>query len=182
MSVWQAARNRQTERAFAWGALLILTLGLGLAVVLGRVVQLKINGTPGSNVLPVSSRIERSRRGDLMDCRGRVLATSTVGWRLFVDPVELDDPATIAVDLAEILQEDPAQLDRRILQATSRRYVVLADGLDAATAESIRRRGLSGVGLEPRLVRHYPQGDLASLVFLTALLELRTVVPKKYGS
>ena len=30
MSVWQAARKRQTDRAFAWGALLILTLGLGL--------------------------------------------------------------------------------------------------------------------------------------------------------
>ena len=158
-----AARTRQSAAA---RDLLLGAVVLGLGVVMGRVVQLKVRGAPAGSpqALPVSSRLELSRRGDLLDRRGRVLATSTVGWRLFVDPRELDDPATIAVDLAELLACVPTEIDRGLLGAASKRYVVVAEGLDPDRAEAVRRAGLRGVGLEPHLVRHYPHGDLAAIV------------------
>ena len=133
--------------------------------MLGRVVQLKI--MPDERLLPavgtpLSTRVEVTRRGDLLDRVGRVIATSTVGHRLFVDPKSVNDLSTIAIDLANLIKRDPIAIDRKISLRPESRYVVIEQQLDDWQVDAVRKANLKGVGLEPRLVRHYPHNDLAA--------------------
>ena len=65
---------------------------VGIAAVLVRVVDLQAD--PGPRLSPFVSerqliRTESAMRGDLLDRRGRVLATSRLGARVVIDPVAL---------------------------------------------------------------------------------------------
>lgn len=133
--------------------------------VLGRVAQLQM--LPSANLVehspPTSSvRPEMANRGDVLDRRGRVLATSCVGYRLFVDPQEVDDPYTVGIDLALLLNRNPVELDAKIQKRLDKRYAVLIDLLTDAEVEAVQTANYRGVGLEPILVRHRPYGDLAA--------------------
>jgi cell division protein FtsI (penicillin-binding protein 3) len=154
-------------RTLAWGRLSVALILLIFAGVLIRVVQLKI--APDSRLAEavgtaMSTRIDLARRGDLLDRRGRVIATSTIGHRLFLDPQEVDDPRTIAVELAQLIDVDPIETDRRIQQRIESRYVVVEHLLEDWQAEAVRQAELPGVGLEPRLVRHYPHDAVGAAV------------------
>ena len=88
----------------------ILRVGvlLGLAIVLGRVVQLQIapsDELSGFVAARTTSQTLNSVRGDLLDRRGRVLATSSVGYRVIIDPVSLHDA----------MKRDPSAIDRIIV-------------------------------------------------------------------
>jgi cell division protein FtsI (penicillin-binding protein 3) len=153
----------QSRRIAAWGRVMILAVVLAMTAVLARVVELKMRPDPrlaaavGS---PMSSRNDLARRGDLLDRRGRIIGTSTRGHRLFVDPTLVEDPFTIAVDLAEVIEADPIAIDKALSTAPMRsRYVVVDQLLEPWQAEAVRRANLRGVGLDPRLVRHYPGGE-----------------------
>ncbi len=81
---------------------------LGLAIVLGRVVQLQV--APGEQLegfvaARQTTQTLKSVRGDLLDRRGRVLATTRVGYRVIVDPVGLH----------QAMKKDPAVIDRVIV-------------------------------------------------------------------
>jgi cell division protein FtsI/penicillin-binding protein 2 len=138
---------------------------LGIVCVLARVVQLKLEPDPrmikaiGS---PFSSRPQLARRGDIVDRRGRIIATTTIGYRLFVDPQVVADPQTVAVDITTAVGGDPTAIDRAILARPESRYVVVRELLEPWQAEAIERASLRGVCVEPRPVRHYPYGDLAA--------------------
>jgi cell division protein FtsI (penicillin-binding protein 3) len=158
-------QQTQSMRITAWGRVLIITIISMMVLQLVRVAQLKV--APEARLLetvgtPISSRDEITRRGDVLDRRGRMAATSTLGYRLFVDPVQVSDLSTIAVDLANLLGTDPVPIDQAIIPRSDRRYVVIEHLLEDWQVEAIRAARLRGVGLEPRLVRHYPQGDLAA--------------------
>jgi len=137
----------------------------GLALVLLRVVQLKL--TPDPRMAAVvgtahSSRPEMARRGALLDRRGRIIATSTIGYRLFIDPFMVDDVQTIAVDIAFLIGADPVEIDKQILARPKSRYIVVSPLLEDWQVDAVRSTRLRGVGLKPRLVRQYPDGDLAA--------------------
>ena len=157
----------QAVRAGAWTGLLVVGIILAMLVVLGRVSQLKLRPGPklaASLAPPVSNRPEHARRGNLLDARNRIIATSTVGYRLFADPQTMAEPRAAAERLAAAIGADPARIHRKIREHADRRYVVLADLLEDWQVEAVRQARLRGVGLEPRLVRHYPHGTLAALV------------------
>ena len=81
---------------------------VGLAIVIGRVIQLQI--APGDQLegfiaQRTTSQTLKSTRGDLLDRRGRVLATSRIGYRVVVDPVGLNSA----------MKQDPTAMDRVIV-------------------------------------------------------------------
>ncbi len=81
---------------------------VGLAIVIGRVVQLQV--APGDQLKSfiasrTTSQTLNSKRGDLLDRRGRVLATTRVGYRVVIDPEALHDA----------MKQDPAAMDRVIV-------------------------------------------------------------------
>lgn len=158
-------QSSQARRIQRWGGWYLALLLVGLAALLGRVVQLKVapnerlQSAVGSSL---SSRVELTRRGDLLDRCGRVIATSTVGFRLFVDPGLVEDVETLAFNLANLIDVEPADVERKIASRANSRYVVIDQHLEAWQVEALRRGNLRGVGIEPRLVRHYPHVDLAA--------------------
>jgi cell division protein FtsI/penicillin-binding protein 2 len=160
-------RTIQARRVTAWAGLLVVGMLLALLVLLGRTAQLKLlpSARLREHLAPrVSSRPELARRGDLLDSRGRVLATTTVGYRLFVDPTEVEDLQTIAVDVGALIGAPPDELDKKILGRKSPRYAVVDHLLEPAQADAVRKAQLAGVGLEPRLVRRYPNGEAGAAV------------------
>lgn len=161
----EARQAWQQRRIDSWTSLLLLGVMVLTAGCIVRIVQLKIQpdqrlaAAAGS---PFSTRVEPARRGDLLDRRGRIIATTTLGHRAFIDPAMVTDVATIGVDLQELVGLDAVEIDRRMGPRLHSRFVPVSDILEPWQVERIRRSGLDGVGLEPRLVRHYPQESTAA--------------------
>ena len=102
-------------------------------------------------------------RGDILDRRGTVLATTSFRDLLAVYPDQLPRPkrGPVARELARILGYEGDAADR--LERTLERggsYAVLARQLTEEQSEAIRRAvadgSVSAVSLEPRAVRFYP--------------------------
>jgi len=142
-------------------------LVLLLAICGVRVLQLKI--APGEQLEAIldprpSRHIELARRGDILDARGRVVATSLIGHRLFIDP-ERTENLTLAInEVASRIGGHPTEYMQLVERSRSRRYVVLQDPLLDWQADAIRAAGIRGVGLEPKLVRERPFGQTAQLI------------------
>ncbi|MBC8202969.1 MAG: penicillin-binding protein 2 [Planctomycetes bacterium] len=145
-------------------------VGIALCAGFYRVVSLKVD-TPQeliSVAMPTNSKITQlATRGSLLDRRGRILAGSRVGYKLFIDPSLVDDPEELALELGAKLKLPPADIERKIRQRRGSKYVVVVDLLEHWQVELIRESSYKNVGLEQRLVRSYPHGDsIASLVGL----------------
>lgn len=161
------ARLGQSDRAAAWASFFVGGMILLMLLLLGRVAQLKVLGAARYGRIiaaPLATRTHLARRGDLLDARNRTIATSRLGYRLFVDPTAVQDPQTIAVDIAAAIGGVPTEIDLKILNRASPRYAVIDHLLEDWQADAIRASRLRGVGLEPRLVRHRPYGALAASV------------------
>ncbi|MBC8523660.1 penicillin-binding protein 2 [PVC group bacterium] len=147
-------------------AIVIIVLSAGFY----RVVSLKVD-TPSELVAVATSTNSKSTllatRGSLLDRRGRILAGSRIGYKLFIDPSLVEDPEQIALDIGEKLKLNPAEIERKIRSRSYSRYVVVAELLEQWQVDAIRTSSYNSVGLEQRLVRSYPHGDsVASLVGL----------------
>lgn len=116
-----SANARQTT-ANRWTLAVFLTLTAGMSGLLGRVVYLQASPPP-QLVAQMSERAsvarEPGRRGDLLDRRGRLLASTRFGSRVVVDPAEFPkkniDKHLIA--LAEALGQPLEKVAPRIVNA-----------------------------------------------------------------
>ena len=166
---------------------------VGFSLVLGRVVQLQI--APSDELSPfVGQRTSRATylapRGDLLDRRGRVMAASVVGMRVFVDPYLLADHDLMQRDdvvaaerisetvssLADILQIDASEVADRIVSRIAQnerliaaherpiRYVSVGKVLTDAQVLRVQELKLRGVQLEQRLVRETPACEAAASI------------------
>ncbi|MEE2906448.1 MAG: penicillin-binding protein 2 [Planctomycetota bacterium] len=158
-------KDWQSHRIAAWAIAAVIVAGGGLLAITARVVQLKVS--PSSQlkavmVDPFSTRTSVGRRGDIVDRSGRLLATSTIGWRLFIDPAEVDDLSTIGVQIQSLIGLDAVETDRRVSRRLRSRFVPVSDILENWQVDRIQSSDLSGVGLERRQVRIYPQEKTAA--------------------
>jgi len=112
------------DAASGWIALGLVGL---LMIMLARVVQLQAWPSAAltefrggrESVVP-----EPGRRGDILDRRGRVLAASTFGQRVFVDPARMHlPPDADIITLADALGVEPDKIGPRILDAMKNNQV-----------------------------------------------------------
>ncbi len=159
---------------FVIGGLLTLSL-LG---VVARVAQLQF--APGERLAGfiderTSVTPHRAPRGDIVDRRGRVLAASRFGWRVIIDPTELEEPlGPKVVEVARAVGLDPDTMGGRIFDAIRvnkqrsaegdkpSRYVAVTDLIDDASAQMVRNLGYAGVHLEVRPVRELVGGSITA--------------------
>lgn len=107
-------------------------------------------------------------RGDIYDCRGRLLALSASVDNVYLSPAEIlqygEDRELIARELSRILGLDYEDLLEKTGQ-TGSWYVTVARKVERETADQIRafknQYGIRGVRLEPDSKRYYPNGSLA---------------------
>ncbi|MBP2018300.1 cell division protein FtsI/penicillin-binding protein 2 [Symbiobacterium terraclitae] len=105
-------------------------------------------------------------RGALVDRSGRPLAVSIPQRDVVASPfhMEAKNFASVAAALAPLLGADAASLERRLAENADSQYLVLARGVDLATAEAIRKERLPGIALVESSERIYPQGDVANQI------------------
>ncbi len=157
----------QKHRILITGRVLAVVLTLAMLALLGRVVQLQYHPDP-----LIEARIgDRGnetkllpRRGALLDCRGRPLAMTHLGYRLYADPGMIDPGSDFAAHVANAIDDDPARIERLLDERSDRRYAVITPLLSDAQLHQVRDLRLTGLGLEPRPIRTYPQGTIAGQV------------------
>jgi cell division protein FtsI/penicillin-binding protein 2 len=99
-------------------------------------------------------------RGRLIDRQGRILAASKLGHKLFVDPTIVENFESLSFELSEIISLSPAQIEQKLRENPNSRYVVLQTLLTDEQVEKTRALSHRCIGLEERLVRVYPHGDV----------------------
>lgn len=99
-----------------------------------------------------------ARRGMIFDARGRVVALTRRIPDVFVDPAMVADVEALAHELAPRLNLPVPEILAEIRSRPQSRFVVLAKGVDAVTAEAVRELRRPGVGLTFRSERYYPLG------------------------
>jgi len=144
----------------------LLLLGAGFAAVGLRLVHLQIFESG-----ELSRRAERQqerlvklepKRGTIVDRLGRELAVSLDVESVYGVPTEVGNPRPVARELARILHEDPAELEKRL--ASDRRFVWLSRKVDPARAERVRGLDRPAIGFLTESRRFYPKKTLAGAV------------------
>jgi len=174
------------RRANITVTLLAVGLTLALVALLGRIAQLQL--APDAPLREhLEARVAERRvpalRGELLDARGRVLATSQFGYRAFVDPARLATltPGELDAAIVRIARatNQPAQevgrsiysalvANERRREASERdpeaksqiRFVPVSPVLDHDRVERVRALDVPGLHLEQRAVRTYPGGEI----------------------
>lgn len=162
------------------GTITAWTITLLMLVVLGRVVQLEL--APGDRLRAMAAQhtgrwSNHAARGDIVDRRGRLIATTTSGYRLFIDPSEFPTDRDAAFDtIAEASGIDRRAIAERVIPKlienlkrlddgrTPLRYVSVGGILEPDRVEALRRLEIDGVHLERRPVRITPSGDIAAAI------------------
>ena len=147
-------------------------LCLGLVGLMGRMAWLQVFQASELEARARSVQTQRTKplgtRRPIVDRTGRLVALDEERYRLWLHPryfnlpgdapTLIRPPADVAARLAPFLTLTEAEILQRIGDRPS--GIKLIEGLDPATASTIRSAGISGVDLESYPYRVYPQGDL----------------------
>lgn len=148
------------------GVLLIaLAVSLAFVAVGAQVLRLALLGpSAGPRVQLAEPLVRVFARPDIVDRKGRLLATDLPSYSLFADPVQVIDVDEASEKVAAILPElDQADL-RASLADRSRRFVWIRRQLSPALAQRIHDLGLPGLAFRNEPRRVYPQGRMAGHV------------------
>ncbi len=154
------AQSRPVEDR--WGPRRARAVAAGLAllftVIVGRSAYVAINGPDQA---AYAAEAETTRRADIVDRRGELLATSLAAWSLAADPRAIWDANEVAQALSSVLPNiDVAELTKR-LSDRDRRFVWIQRGLSPRQKQAVFDLGLEGLRFEEEWLRVYPRGELA---------------------
>ena len=113
----------------------------------------------------------QTARGVIYDRNMNILAASQTVENVYIDPRELQqtgaDTVAMAQAMAQILEVDPAQVEK-LSRDRTKRYHLIKDRIPEQTAALVRNyieeTGIEGIHLEPNSQRYYPYGSLAAQV------------------
>ncbi len=127
----------------------------------GGAVALNRPGDAGG----VSAAFETpTRRADIVDRNGDLLATSVTAYSLFADPRAMMNGALVARELATVLPGlDVARISQR-LSNKERAFAWIEKGLTPRQRQAVFELGLEGLGFREVTRRAYPRGTLAGHV------------------
>ncbi len=135
------------------GALFLCFTGLA-----ARLISLGVGPDGAPRIAVAQSDSQRSMsRPDIIDRKGRMLATDLQVYWAYGDPARVIDVDNAAEKLARVLpDQDAARLRERL--SGDGRFVWLYRGLTPKQAKAVHRLGLPGVGLLTENQRVYPAG------------------------
>ncbi len=153
------SNNRTTSVALLLTAVVIALMSASVY----KIVVLKVSPPQqltDATIPVISTSKQLAIRGRILDRRGRILAASRIGFKLFVDPSIVKDFESLSFKLSKITSIPPAEIEQQLRTKPNSRYVVLQQLLTDEQVDAIRELGIRSVGLEERLVREYPHGDI----------------------
>jgi cell division protein FtsI/penicillin-binding protein 2 len=150
----------------------IAALMLFLVALAGRLIHVQFLNHEDLEAKAINQhgRLEtlESRPGDVLDVRGRPLATSVETASVFVDPKSIGEEKRneVAESLALVLDLDAEQLHERLAKNSKRRFLWVKRRVTDDEVRAVRDLKWPGnwVGFQTELRRCYPQGPLASQV------------------
>ncbi|WP_437202343.1 peptidoglycan D,D-transpeptidase FtsI family protein [Planctomicrobium sp. SH664] len=155
---------RQRERV------LPILLSVAGAILIGRLIHLQFLSqsqfATRAQRQQISDEPIFARAGDILDRRGRLLATTISAASLYVNPSRIAARSDVPLKLAAAIGIDPIELERRIQENSGRQFLWIQRRLSDEAANAVRRLKLSTdvAGLRYESQRHYPQGSLAAHV------------------
>jgi len=155
----KTADNQRLRHVYIIFALLFLALFLriGYLQIFRKTFFNKLSQSQYYKILPLEGR-----RGDILDCRGRVLAASLSCYSVFADPVLVENPESSAKLLAPLvgISED------RVLNKLKRkgRFVWLKRKISFDDKQKIKALKIKGLGFIREEKRFYPQEEIGSSV------------------
>ena len=153
----------------------VLCMVLAFGAIGGQLVRLALKGGEhgqSNMTTPIASGVARP---DVVDRKGRLLASDVEALSLYADPMIVIDRDEVSEKLARIFPDlDTARL-RQALSDRSRRFVWVRRGLSPDTAQRVHNLGLPGLAFRPELRRAYPSGRLAGHVLGGVNIDNRSV-------
>ena len=145
----------------------LAVLGLLGFVALGaRLTDLAVlsPSAPSGDRYVAKPEENQTRRADIIDRQGRLIATDYPKVSVFADPAEVIDPAQTAAALTKVLANlDAGQLGERLARGNTR-FVWVKRHISDDQQRKIMRLGLPGVQFRTEYHRVYPQRALTSHV------------------
>ncbi len=170
MTMRKAGQKNISSSANTMAMVLRVCTIVGLVIVVGRVAQLQL--APSAQLedfvsARTTSKALPANRGDLLDRRGRVLATTQVGFRVVVDPKFVTkgrktSMEEVIVALAEVLELPVEQVGQRIIGAVIENRDRLAKA-EATKASGVGVASLVAAPADPpkvTLIRYLPIGEV----------------------
>lgn len=153
---------RDKARQRAEGRLLVLALFFFCAfgVVGGRMGLMAATEPAEPRISSAGSRIV-AQRADIVDRRGRILATNLQTHSLYAQPPIMIDPENAARELVKIFPDlDESKLIRDFTGA--RKFLWIKKKLSPEQQQAVHDIGEPGLLFGPREMRLYPNGNLAA--------------------
>jgi cell division protein FtsI (penicillin-binding protein 3) len=142
------------------GAVFLLFLFLFLKLFLVQIFMYdKIN--KAVKQMTVREKVEIPKRGDILDAKGRVLATSVKKYSLFLDPRIIENYPLVRETLASY---GVSLKEKSLKDFGNTAYVQTGFECDYETYAKIKEHRMRGVGFETKYARSYPEGRLLSHV------------------
>jgi cell division protein FtsI/penicillin-binding protein 2 len=105
---------------------------------------------------------QKAQRGEILDCRGRVLAASNQIQTIFAEPRIIEDRKETSIKLAPIVNMGAHEICRLIYESRNPGFARIKVG---ATADECRKaRKIYGIGVQSDWQRYYPAGELGAHV------------------
>jgi len=155
---------RKRARRRAEGRLLVLGVLFfaGFVTVGGRMAGLASSEPREPRAAAAGAQINATR-ADIVDRKGRVLATNLDTYSLYAQPRDMVDPKRAAVELARIFPDlDRARLEKDF--TGKRTFVWIRKQLSPEQKQAVHDIGEPGLLFGPREMRLYPNGRLAAHV------------------
>jgi cell division protein FtsI/penicillin-binding protein 2 len=105
---------------------------------------------------------QKPQRGEILDCRGRVLAASNKVATIFAEPRIIRDPQEVSRKLWPILGMQAQDIFMTITESGNPGFAKLKEG--AGEEQCRKARSIYGIGVESQWRRHYPMGGLTAHV------------------
>ena len=158
----QSAGDRQKRTLRS--AVMTLSVVLMSTAIASQLVHLAWVGQTGLTTA-ISNPIANSfARPDIVDRRGRLLATDVSLPSLYADPSRILDRNAVVEQLAQLMPDLNRAKLRADLSDRSRQFVWVRRGVSPAIAQHIHNLGFPGLGFKNELKRAYPAGKLAGHV------------------
>ena len=135
---------------------------MAFAMVAGQLVRLAILGQGIDKTAAAEPVAASFARPDIVDRRGRLLATDVVVQSAYADPLFVQDADEAAERLQRLFPELDARELRKGLADRSKRFLWVKRSLTPAAAEAVHDLGLPGIQFRNELRRLYPAGPLAA--------------------
>jgi len=176
----EPSQDPAMRRSDLVGTITTVAITIALLFVLARVAQLELS--PNDRIRAVAAQHSgqwdsAASRGDIADRRGRLIATTAYGHRLFIDPARFPRQRDTAIaDIAEAAGLEPERIAERVIPRIRDnlrraeegrpliRYVSVGGILDPQRVEMIKQLDISGLHLERRPVRITPNDEIAAAI------------------